>query len=1494
MKKNARGHVLILVIIVFIVGTLGLMSPTAAQGAAILTITPITWDVIGLDSNKPADGPDTFPVGARICNTGDEPAIDLIVAMVWDSTNTFINFVPGSYNTLTIPSLPNGTCRDFYYNIQITRDSAAYTTSRQYHITAAADGLAPVSTPAGRYLYIERLVSQNRNSITSITCNQTNPPVGTFPCGGAYPNYSVVVGNSYEFVFSHSTSTNGYEQLEAFLNFPNVIFQIESISATYTAPPGYTSDRMYQDGCGWDPITRTCSGTGKVGGNGVARYIVRILSEGPAYVSGLIYDFSGNSYHYNSDFGIGVNVTALNPTPTPTATQTITSTPTSTLTPTPTETITPTITSTNTLTPTSSATPTATSTETHTPTPTHTSTVTTTITPTATDTVTPTPTDTLTPTATDTLTPTPTDTLTPTPTSTSTVTTTNTPTATDTLTPTPTDTQEPTPTETLTPTVTTTFTPTPTDTLTPTPTSTFTQTPIPYIDLSLDKQTSNYLPLVGETITFSLVIANAGPADATNVLVTDVVPSGFGYVPGTIAGGDLRNDLDPSGLGLSWVINSLAANESTNLYYDVVVQPAGVYENYAEITSADQQDSDSTPGNGSDDEDDDDLVIIYPIPVADLEVVKDDGVTAYSPGSTLTYMIVVNNTGPSDVSGASIFDAIPLQFNSWSWTCTMSNAAGCDSYTGNSDFTDAVDIQAGGSIIYTVVANISPDATGDLYNLVTVTMPVGWVDPTPENNSDDDTDIFSQPDLTIQKDDGGMTATPGGVVVYTLTYANVGTYQATGVVIHDTVPQYTTFEPGSSTNGWVCEPDNNQGSDCHLDIGTVAAGAGGSVLFAVRLDSPLPSGVTQIENTAVIGDDGASGGDPTPGNNEDDDTTPVDAAPDLVITKDDHLNQVAPGAVLTYTLTISNVGTQDATGVLVQDILPIGLSFIEASDGGIFDDPSRTVTWVSFDLPVGGIVTRTVTVQVDNPLPDGVTEFVNIAIVNDDGENGDDLNPDDNTGTDTDVLGSAAKQILGTNHDETTGSEVAIGELVQYEVSLVIRQGQQVDSLVLTDILDQGLAFVDCEVDAPETLVAEPIPLDQVCSLARVISTEPAGSSNPADAGRKMTLNFGSVANVNQQVDEVLKVRYWAVVLDNAENLRGVSLNNQAVWTWSGGALSMAAPRVVIVEPELGLTKTVTPAEVMVGSIVTYRLMLGHLPDSNSAAYDVVLTDIVPAQLSYLPGSLRFVSGQMPVELVDLMAPRLSIRWDVFNNVSETTIIEFQARVISMPSSGEVINTASLAWTSLPGDFSDSQSIYNPLSHERFYDPGSAVDVYGVEASVALRVSQVVLPETGFAPSRVTVLDAQPAKLKYQAMGSLWLEIPALGVKADIVGVPLVNGSWDVDWLTDQVGWLNGTAFPTWRGNTVLTAHVYDAAGKPGLFHQINQLQWGDQILIHLNEQTYRYDVRQVLYVNPDSQAPLKHEEKSWLTLLTCRVYNEKTNSYLYRLAVKAVLTSVK
>ncbi|MBP7227930.1 MAG: DUF11 domain-containing protein, partial [Longilinea sp.] len=197
-------------------------------------------------------------------------------------------------------------------------------------------------------------------------------------------------------------------------------------------------------------------------------------------------------------------------------------------------------------------------------------------------------------------------------------------------------------------------------------------------------------------------------------------------------------------------------------------------------------------------------------------------------------------------------------------------------------------------------------------------------DPTPGNNTDDEpTPVDAAPDLTLVKDDGGVTTTPGGVVAYTLTYANVGNQDATGVVITDVVPVNTTFDLAGSTAGWSCADNAPAGTTCTINIGTVAAGAGGSVTFALQVDNPLPAGVTQVLNAAVVADDGTNGTDPTPGNNTDDEPTPVDAAPDLTLVKDDGGVTTTPGGVVAYTLTYANVGNQDATGVVITDVVPI-------------------------------------------------------------------------------------------------------------------------------------------------------------------------------------------------------------------------------------------------------------------------------------------------------------------------------------------------------------------------------------------------------------------------------------------------------------------------------------------------------------------------------------------------------------------------------------------
>ncbi len=169
------------------------------------------------------------------------------------------------------------------------------------------------------------------------------------------------------------------------------------------------------------------------------------------------------------------------------------------------------------------------------------------------------------------------------------------------------------------------------------------------------------------------------------------------------------------------------------------------------------------------------------------------------------------------------------------------------------------------------------------------------------------------------------------------------------------------------------------------------------------------------------------------------------------------------------------------------------------------------------------------------------------------------------------------------------------------------------------------------------------------------------------------------------------------------------------------------------------------------------------------------------------------------------------------------------------------------------------------------------------------------LPDTGFAPGRVTGLSAQPAEIAYTAMSDLWLEIPALGLKMDIVGVPSVNGEWDVSWLGKNAGWLEGSAYPSWKGNSVLTGHVWNADNSAGPFRYLNTLWWGHKIIVHLSGQQYIYEVRSVKEVAPtDVNAMMKHEELPWLTLVSCKGYAESTGEYRSRVLVRAVLVEVK
>lgn len=169
------------------------------------------------------------------------------------------------------------------------------------------------------------------------------------------------------------------------------------------------------------------------------------------------------------------------------------------------------------------------------------------------------------------------------------------------------------------------------------------------------------------------------------------------------------------------------------------------------------------------------------------------------------------------------------------------------------------------------------------------------------------------------------------------------------------------------------------------------------------------------------------------------------------------------------------------------------------------------------------------------------------------------------------------------------------------------------------------------------------------------------------------------------------------------------------------------------------------------------------------------------------------------------------------------------------------------------------------------------------------------LPDTGFTPDRVTALPPQPLEKTYSPT-DLTLEIPSLKVKSNIVGVLKSGDGWDVTWLGNSVGWLEGSAFPTWKGNTVLTAHVWNADNTPGVFAEIKDLKYGERFYVHAFGQTYVYEVRENarLWGSNRVDKAFKSEEYDWVTLLTCEGYNPLTGEYLFRRIVRAVLVEVK
>ena len=453
-------------------------------------------------------------------------------------------------------------------------------------------------------------------------------------------------------------------------------------------------------------------------------------------------------------------------------------------------------------------------------------------------------------------------------------------------------------------------------------------------DLEIQETADNIIPNVGDQVVLTITVTNNGPSDATGIQVTNILPSGLNHVSD-----DSGGNYEP-GTGI-WNVGNLPvtpSNNTTSLTITATVEQAGEILNIASITDPGETDPDSSNNSSA--------LILNSGTQADLIIENVADNPSPNVDDTITFTIRVTNNGIDSATGVEVTDLL----TDMTYQSSVSTQGIYDSDTG---IWDVGNLNIGGSA--TIQLTVKVDNTEEIINTAVITNN-DQIDPDLTNNqsseiiNQNEVDHPSITDLAICKIVNQSEVAIGDKVVFTVVVRNNGPDDANNVEINDVLPEGLSYVSSETSQGIY---DDETGV---WDIGTISTSSYEIMdIVAAVIDTDPQTNIASVGNLDEF----------DPGNGNDSDYAIVTGqAADISVEK--KINNEIPrvGENVLFTITVTNEGPNNSTGIQIIDQLPTGLIYQSSTPSqGAYD--SGTGVWEIGGLANGTSATLKIIAAID-------------------------------------------------------------------------------------------------------------------------------------------------------------------------------------------------------------------------------------------------------------------------------------------------------------------------------------------------------------------------------------------------------------------------------------------------------------------------------------------------------------------------------------------------